>query len=84
MEIVTLAERPDLAVAMWEMPNNWPAFMMEDPVAEVLFGRLTEAFADYQLIVLNDAGIGEGARFERAAGSQVRPDRQCLAHPAIH
>ena len=56
MEIVTLAERPDLAVAMWEMPNNWPAFMMEDPVAEVLFGRLTEAFADYQLLALDDVG----------------------------
>ena len=35
---------------MWEMPNHWPVFMLQGPVAEVLLGRLTEAFLDSQLL----------------------------------
>lgn len=31
MEIVSLAERPDLVPAMWQLPNDWPAFMMNEP-----------------------------------------------------
>jgi hypothetical protein len=54
--VVTLAERPDLVEAMWEMPNTWPPFMLEDPVAEVWFGRLPEVFGEYQLVALDAEG----------------------------
>lgn len=35
---------------MWEMPNDWPVFILQGPVAQVLLGRLTEAFPDSQLL----------------------------------
>ena len=53
--IVSLAERPDLEDAMWNMPNTWPAFMLQDPVAEQFFGLLPRDFAAYQLVALDDA-----------------------------
>src|SRR4051794_28138991 len=54
--VVTLAERPDLVEAMWTMPNTWPPFMLEDPVADLWFGRLPEVFGEYQLLALDAAG----------------------------
>lgn len=56
LTVVTLAERPDLIEAMWDMPSLWPAFMLQDPVAEILFGQLPEVFPDYQLVGLDAAG----------------------------
>lgn len=54
--IVTLAERPDLAEAMWAMPNPWPAFIHHDPVAGIFFGRLPGVFPEYQLLALDEQG----------------------------
>jgi GNAT superfamily N-acetyltransferase len=54
--IVTLAARPDLIEAMWDMPNSWPAFMMQDPVAARLWGRLPVVFPEYQLVGLDHDG----------------------------
>lgn len=54
MKIVTLSERPDLAEAMWELPNTWPAFMFHDPVSDLLFELVPERFPQYQLIGLDD------------------------------
>jgi GNAT superfamily N-acetyltransferase len=54
--VVTLAERPDLVDAMWDMPTTWPPFMLEDPVADVWFGRLPEVFGEYQLVALDVDG----------------------------
>lgn len=52
--IVTLADRPDLVEAMWAMPNPWPEFMKQDPVAAIFYGRLPEVFGDFQLLALDD------------------------------
>lgn len=54
--IVTLAERPDLIGPMWGMPNTWPRFMVEDPVANVLFPQLPTVFPEYQLLALDAEG----------------------------
>ncbi|MDX6706080.1 MAG: hypothetical protein QOI48_1926 [Solirubrobacteraceae bacterium] len=54
--IVTLSERPDLIDAMWSMPNPWPTYMRKDPVANMFFDRLPEAFAEYQLLALDEQG----------------------------
>ena len=51
---VTLAERPDLTDAMWSMPNEWPEYMLHDPIADLFFGRLPEEFADFQLVAIDD------------------------------
>ena len=55
MQIVSVAERPDLAGPMWHMPNDWPEFMHHDPLGQ-LFERLPEAFPQWQLVGLDDAG----------------------------
>jgi len=60
MSIVTLAERPDLIEAMWAMPNPWPEFMRNDPVAEIFYGRLPDVFPEYQLLALDEQGAITG------------------------
>jgi GNAT superfamily N-acetyltransferase len=52
--IVTLAERPDLTAAMWSMPNTGAAFMLHDPVCNFFFARLPNAFAEHQLLALDE------------------------------
>lgn len=54
--IVTLADRPDLTEAMRSMPSTWPEFMQRDPVGNLFFGRLPEAFPEHQLLALDDRG----------------------------
>jgi GNAT superfamily N-acetyltransferase len=51
--IVTVAERPNLIEAMWEMPSPWPPFMLEDPVAGMFWAQLPVAFPEYQLLALD-------------------------------
>ncbi len=61
LSIVTLAERPDLESAMWHMHNDWPEFMLQDPVGDAFFGRLPDVFPDYQLVAVDDdTGAVEG------------------------
>ncbi|MGI9098836.1 MAG: N-acetyltransferase [Solirubrobacteraceae bacterium] len=57
---VTLDERPDLIAAMWAMPHTWPAYMHEDPVSNVFFGRIAEAFPECQLVGLDEHGAVVG------------------------
>ncbi len=54
--LVTLAERPDLTVAMGNHNGAvWPRFMLQDPVADRLWHHLDEEFAAYQLLLLDEA-----------------------------
>lgn len=48
--ITTLAERPELAGSLWEMPSPWPEFMRHDPVGHACFGRLGDAFPEFTLV----------------------------------
>ena len=59
MRLVTLAERPDLLEASWRMPNAWPAFMLEDPVPNRLFGQVVELFPALNLLGLEEGDNGE-------------------------
>ncbi len=54
MRIVSLAERPDLIDAMWNMPNMWPTFMLHDPYGDLFFSRLTDVFPHFQLVAIDD------------------------------
>jgi GNAT superfamily N-acetyltransferase len=58
--IVTLAERPDLAAAVRSMPNTWPEFMVNDPVAEVFLPQLAHVFPEHQLVSLDETGTVVG------------------------
>lgn len=54
LDVATLDQRPDLVDAMWALgPQVWPAFMMEDPVGNLYYGRVTTDFADTCLLVLD-------------------------------
>lgn len=54
--VSTLAERPQLIGAMWEMPDAWPEFMLHDPVARVVYSRVPEEFPDYVHVATDEAG----------------------------
>ena len=56
MELLSLAERPDLIDLMWHMPNPWPTFMTKDPIGDELFSRLPEIFPEFQFVLLDEAG----------------------------
>ncbi len=50
LSISVLADRPDLADAMWDMENSWPEFMRHDPIGGLFYGNVETRFADYVLI----------------------------------
>jgi GNAT superfamily N-acetyltransferase len=55
MLIASLAERPDLEDALWDMPTAWPEFMRHDPVSNRHYPGLTE-FPHLQLVALDENG----------------------------
>jgi len=57
MRITTLADRPDLDGATWALPNTWPEFMRQDPVADRLFGQIPQRWPQLQLIGLEPAAV---------------------------
>ncbi|MEU4542524.1 N-acetyltransferase [Nonomuraea dietziae] len=57
IRITTLAERPDLADSLWQMPHSWPEFMLNDPIAGLYFNRsLTTDFAEYLVVAVDEEG----------------------------
>lgn len=77
MEIVTLAERPDLHHALDAMPKSWPTFMYKDPVAR-LMGRLPTSFPELQFAALDGdevVGIVVAASFAWDGDLAALPDR---------
>jgi GNAT superfamily N-acetyltransferase len=56
LTISVLADRPDLAEAMWSMPNSWPEFMRHDPIGGLFYGNAETRFAEFVLVAQDDAG----------------------------
>jgi GNAT superfamily N-acetyltransferase len=56
LTISTLAERPDLAEAMWGMPNSWPEFMRHDPIAGLYYGNVETRFPEFALVAQDETG----------------------------
>ncbi|MBT2532954.1 N-acetyltransferase [Arthrobacter sp. ISL-48] len=54
LTVVTLSERPDLIDEMWSLPNTWPVFMRQDPVANLCYRNLVDAFPEHQLVGLDE------------------------------
>jgi len=57
VEIISLAERPDLIPAMGQLPNDWPAFMMNDPHGDIYYPLLPEVFPQWQLVALDEGRV---------------------------
>jgi GNAT superfamily N-acetyltransferase len=55
LEIVTLAERPDLMETFWDMETSWPEFMKHDPIGNGYYASL-EHFAELVLVCLDESG----------------------------
>ncbi|MGG8409023.1 N-acetyltransferase [Streptomyces sp. 12297] len=50
LRITTLAERPELAGALWDMKDTWPEFVLHDPLGWLLYGRIVTELPDYVLV----------------------------------
>lgn len=53
LSFVTVGERPDLAGAMWELPNPWPTFMLQNVVADFTYDLLPVRYPQYQVLALD-------------------------------
>ncbi len=60
VSFTTAAERPDLVEAMWSIPSTWPEYMLHDPIANLFYPRLVDAFAEHQLIAVDEEGTVVG------------------------
>jgi GNAT superfamily N-acetyltransferase len=56
VEIVGIAERPDLVDALWGMPNLWPEFMRQDPVSDLGYAWMLAEAPEYVSVALDGDG----------------------------
>jgi len=75
MDIVTLAERPDLEDAIWDLTSVWPRFMLEDPIANLYYGHL-DRWTEHSLVAVTEGRVV--ARGFSAAFSMGGPGRETL------
>jgi GNAT superfamily N-acetyltransferase len=61
MEIVTLAERPDLAEAMWDLGSVWPEFMKQDPIADVYYAEVEGRWSGHTLLAIDGDAVAARA-----------------------
>jgi len=54
--VVSLADRPDLVGAFWDVEGIWPLFMQQDPVSAIYYGRMPTIFPQYQHVMLDPDG----------------------------
>ncbi|MEU8176347.1 N-acetyltransferase [Microbispora hainanensis] len=55
LRITTLAERPELEPQMWSMPHSWPAFMNQDPAANLFYPVVAGQYAKFALVAVDRA-----------------------------
>ncbi len=78
--IVTFAERPDLAEHASETTRSaWPEFMFHDPVANRYWERLERCFPEYQFLILDSEsseimGVGNSIPFFWDREPEALPD----------
>jgi GNAT superfamily N-acetyltransferase len=56
LQITALADRPELAAAMWAMPSSWPEFMRHDPIGGLYYSHVESRFAEFVLVAQDDTG----------------------------
>ncbi|MFI1679233.1 N-acetyltransferase [Streptomyces sp. NPDC020607] len=57
LKITTLVERPELTDPLWNMAEDWPEFILHDPVGWSLIGRIVKDLPEYVLVATDeDAG----------------------------
>lgn len=75
--ITTLAERPELATAMWQAGARiWPRFMLNDPVGDLYYGRIEQDFPHWTLVATDgDAFVAKAHVIPFAQAGEPLPDR---------
>jgi len=61
--VSVLADQPDLAEGMWNMPSSWPEFMRHDPIGGLFYGNVETLFSDFVLVAQDDTGEVVGTAF---------------------
>jgi hypothetical protein len=56
VEIATLVERPELADRVYDVHDEWPEFMGQDPLANALFNRIAHVFPSYCVMATAEDG----------------------------
>lgn len=76
MEIVELADRPDLLPQMWELTEEWPEFMLHDLGADFYFSRILETWGEWTLLAVDGETVAARSHCAPFAfGEEVgRPD----------
>ncbi len=76
LTFTVLADQPDLAEALWDMPNSWPEFMRHDPISGLYYGNLETRFADYVLLARDEDGevVGCAYSIPFVLGGEELPD----------
>ncbi|WP_214413687.1 N-acetyltransferase [Sphaerisporangium fuscum] len=58
LHITTLAERPELEPQLWTMSHSWPAYMKEDPAANLFYPIASTEYAEFTLVAVDRAAPG--------------------------
>lgn len=58
LRISTLAERPDLLQACWDMPTVWQEFMLQDPLSSLYYNVAHTEFPDFVFVAEDPAEPG--------------------------
>ncbi|GGS81237.1 hypothetical protein GCM10010156_45050 [Planobispora rosea] len=58
LRITTLAERPELADALWAMETPWAEFMLNDPMADLYYAVCDDVYPEFVLVADDDAEPG--------------------------
>lgn len=58
LRVTTLAERPEFASSLWDMDHTWHEFVLNDPIADLFYARVTTTYQDYVLVADDDAEPG--------------------------
>lgn len=72
MQIVRLADAPDLEGRMWELGAIWPSFMMHDKIAETYYGDLSRWLHNVHVAVTDDGSVvARSFRIDFAMGEDL-------------
>ncbi|WP_336212997.1 N-acetyltransferase [Nonomuraea sp. LPB2021202275-12-8] len=58
LRITTLAERPEFAATLWDMPSSWQEFMLNDPIADFFYAVAARTYPEYVLVADDDGEPG--------------------------
>ena len=74
MDVVTLAERPDLEPRLWNLTRAWPKFMLNDPISDLYYDNLHRWGEHTLLGIDNGEVVARGFSVAFAMGGEDRSE----------